>query len=85
MAKGVRLWARTTSDYTNTFTRIRDAVAALPVDSAVLDGEAIVLRPDSTSDFEALKSRHGQAALTAARARGVRLRGDRGKGTAFTA
>jgi len=40
---------------------IRDAVAALPVDSAVLDGEAIVLRSDSTSDFEALKSRHGQA------------------------
>jgi bifunctional non-homologous end joining protein LigD len=27
----VRLWARTTSDYSNTFTRIRDAVAALPV------------------------------------------------------
>jgi hypothetical protein len=33
----VRLWARTTSDYSNAFTRIRDAVAALPVDSAVLD------------------------------------------------
>ena len=57
----MRLWARTTSDYSNTFTRIRDAVAALPVDSAVLDGEAIVLRSDSSSDFEALKSRHGQA------------------------
>ena len=45
----------------NTFTRIRDAVAALPVDSAVLDGEAIVLRPDNSSDFEALRSRQGQA------------------------
>ena len=44
----VRLWARTTSDYSNNFTRIRDAVAALPVDSAVLDGEAIVLRPGAT-------------------------------------
>ena len=43
----VRLWARTTSDYSKAFTRIRDAVAALPVDSAVLDGEAIVLRPDN--------------------------------------
>src|SRR6478609_3815992 len=42
----VRLWARTTSDYSNIFTRIRDAVAALPVDSAVLDGEAMVARPD---------------------------------------
>ena len=37
-------------------------VAALPVDSAVLDGEAIVLRPDNTSDFVALRSRQGQAA-----------------------
>jgi ATP-dependent DNA ligase len=27
----------------------------------VLDGEAIVLRPDATSDFEALRSRQGQA------------------------
>jgi bifunctional non-homologous end joining protein LigD len=59
----VRLWARTTSDYSNTFTRIRDAVAALPVDSAVLDGEAIVLRPDNTSDFEALRSRRGGSGL----------------------
>ena len=43
----VRLWARTTSDYSKAFTRIRDAVAALPVESAVLDGEVIILRPDS--------------------------------------
>ena len=57
----VRLWARTRSDYSKAFTRIRDAVAALPVESAVLDGEAIVLRPDNTSDFEALRSRQGQA------------------------
>ena len=57
----VRLWARTTSRLFKAFTRIRDAVAALPVDSAVLDGEAVVLRPDNTSDFEALRSRHGQA------------------------
>jgi ATP-dependent DNA ligase len=38
------LWARTTSDYSKAFTRVRDAVAALPVESAVLDGEAIVMR-----------------------------------------
>jgi bifunctional non-homologous end joining protein LigD len=55
----VRLWARTRSDYSKAFTRIRDAVAALPVDSAVLDGEAVVMRPDNTSDFEALRSRQG--------------------------
>ena len=33
----------------------------LRVESAVLDGEAIVLRPDNPSDFEALRSRQGQA------------------------
>jgi bifunctional non-homologous end joining protein LigD len=57
----VRIWARTTSDYSKAFTRIRDAVAPLPVDSAVLDGEAILLRPDNTSDFDGLRSRQGQA------------------------
>src|SRR3954468_19033359 len=36
----VRLWARTTSDYSTAFSRFRDAVAALPVECAVLDGEA---------------------------------------------
>ena len=57
----VRLWARTTSDYSKAFTRIREAVAALPVESAVLDGEAIVMRSADRSDFEALRSRQGQA------------------------
>src|SRR3954449_10127731 len=58
----VRLWGpRTTSDYSKAFTRIRDAVAALPVDSAVLDGEAVLMRPDHSFDFEGLRSRHGQA------------------------
>jgi bifunctional non-homologous end joining protein LigD len=57
----VRLWSRTTSDYSKAVTRIRDALAALPVDSAVIDGEAVVLRPDNSCDFEALRSRQGQA------------------------
>jgi len=48
-------------DYSKAFTRIRDAVAALPVESAVLDGEAIVMRSADRSDFEALRSRQGQA------------------------
>jgi ATP-dependent DNA ligase len=46
----IRLWARTTSDYSKAFTRIRDAVAALPVDSSVLDGEAVLMRSDNTSE-----------------------------------
>jgi bifunctional non-homologous end joining protein LigD len=53
--------ARTTSDYSEAFTRIRDAVAALPVNSAVLDGEAILLRADNTCGFEGLRSGQGQA------------------------
>src|SRR3954454_5467196 len=57
----VRVWARTTSDYSKSFTRIRDAVAELPVESAVLDGEAVLIRPDNTFDFEGLRSRQGQA------------------------
>jgi hypothetical protein len=31
----VRIWARTTSDYSKAFTRMRDALAALPVKNAV--------------------------------------------------
>jgi ATP-dependent DNA ligase len=42
------------------FTRIRDAVAALPVASAVLDGEAVILRPDNSLDLGA-RSRQRQA------------------------
>jgi bifunctional non-homologous end joining protein LigD len=57
----VRLWARTRSDYSKAFTRIRDAVAALPVESAVLDGEAVLMRPDNTFHFDGLRSRQGQA------------------------
>jgi ATP-dependent DNA ligase len=48
----VCLWARTTSDYSSAFTRIREAVVALPVDNAVLDGEAVLMRSDDTFDFE---------------------------------
>ena len=36
-------------------------VAALPVESAVLDDEAIVMRSADRCDFEALRSREGQA------------------------
>jgi bifunctional non-homologous end joining protein LigD len=54
--KDGELWARTTSDYSSAFTRIRDAVAALPVDGAVIDGAAVVLRVYNTSNFETLRS-----------------------------
>jgi bifunctional non-homologous end joining protein LigD len=57
----VRLWARTTSDYSKAFTRMRDAIAALPVKNAVIDGEAVLIRTDNSFDFEGLRSRRGQA------------------------
>jgi bifunctional non-homologous end joining protein LigD len=57
----VRLWARTTTDYTSTLSRFRAAVAAHSVESAVIDGEAVVLTPDARSDFHALRSAEGQA------------------------
>jgi ATP-dependent DNA ligase len=56
----VRLWARTTSD-TATSSPAFGIVAGLPVDIAVLDGEPIVMRSADRCDFEALRSRQGQA------------------------
>jgi bifunctional non-homologous end joining protein LigD len=57
----VRLWTRTTSDYTATFTRIRHAVAALPAENAGSAGEAVLLRADGSFHFDGLRSREGQA------------------------
>jgi ATP-dependent DNA ligase len=39
----------------------RPQILSRLVDSAVLDGEAILLRPDNTSTFDALRSRQRQA------------------------
>jgi ATP-dependent DNA ligase len=36
--------------------RIAEAVRGLTADEALIDGEAVVLRPDGRSDFEALTS-----------------------------
>src|SRR3954451_15488479 len=57
----VRLWARTTSDYSGAFTRIREAVAALPVDSAVLDGEAVCCGAPNLHATEECLGRCGSA------------------------
>jgi bifunctional non-homologous end joining protein LigD len=57
----VRLWARTTSELFKRLHTPSEAVAALPVNSAVLDGEVILLRPDKSSNFDGLRSRQGQA------------------------
>jgi bifunctional non-homologous end joining protein LigD len=58
---GCKLWSRNASDFTDQFTSIAAAAAGLPVRSATLDGEAVVLRQDGPSDFGALRSREGGA------------------------
>jgi bifunctional non-homologous end joining protein LigD len=55
----VLLWTRHGTDYAHKFPRIMAAVRSLPADEALIDGEAVVLRFDGRSDFEALLTRDG--------------------------
>jgi bifunctional non-homologous end joining protein LigD len=55
----VTIWTRRGTDYTNKFPRIAEAMRSLRADEALIDGEAVVLRSDGHSDFEALLSRQG--------------------------
>lgn len=59
-ADRARLWARTGTDYTTCFTQIRDAMAALPAESAVIDGEAVVIGADGHAEFTALRGKDGE-------------------------
>jgi bifunctional non-homologous end joining protein LigD len=56
----VRLWARTGTDYTTVLDRIRAALAALPIGSALIDGEAIAFDAEGRPSFTALRSREGE-------------------------
>ena len=51
----VSLITRKGLDWTDQFRTIAEAAVALPVDSAILDGEAVVLLPDGRSSFQALQ------------------------------
>jgi bifunctional non-homologous end joining protein LigD len=57
----VVLWSRYATDYSDTFVRIAEAIRALPVDHVMIDGEAVVFRPDGHSDFAALRTNRGAA------------------------
>ena len=57
----VVLWSRYATDYSTTFLRIAEAVRALPFDHVMIDGEAVVFRPDGHSDFTALRTNRGAA------------------------
>jgi bifunctional non-homologous end joining protein LigD len=52
----VRLMTRRGQDWSHRFPTVAEAVRALPVEQAVLDGEVVVLRPDGVSDFQALQN-----------------------------
>jgi bifunctional non-homologous end joining protein LigD len=54
--KHTRLYSRRFKDWTAEFPSIAAAVAALPVKSAVLDGEVAVVLPDGRTSFQALQN-----------------------------
>ena len=55
----VEVWGRRGALFNYRFPRIAKAVGALPVDNAMIDGEAVVFRSDGHSDFAALRTRAG--------------------------
>jgi bifunctional non-homologous end joining protein LigD len=59
----VTLLSRNGKDWTRKFSAIAEALQAFPVRQAILDGEIVVLRPDGTSDFQALQD-HPQGGKT---------------------
>jgi bifunctional non-homologous end joining protein LigD len=58
-AGAVTLWTRHGTDFTHRLPRIAEAVRSLPVQSALIDGEAVVFRDDGHSDFAALRTKNG--------------------------
>ncbi len=58
----VRLSSRYGTDFTDSMKSIAASVASLPAESAVVDGEAVVLRGDGHSNFGALRTRAGARA-----------------------
>jgi bifunctional non-homologous end joining protein LigD len=54
--EGVELVSRNDIDWTKRFAWLVDAVRALPIDQAILDGEVCALKPDGRSDFQELQN-----------------------------
>jgi hypothetical protein len=55
----VVLWSRYGTDFTDKLPRIVEAVRNLPVNNALIDGEAMVFRLDGHSNFVALRTKAG--------------------------
>jgi bifunctional non-homologous end joining protein LigD len=53
--RGVELITRTGKDWTDRFRPIADAVARLPVETAIIDGEATILNPAGRTSFQELQ------------------------------
>jgi len=56
----VRVFSRRGTDYTERVPAIAEAVRALPVSSATLDGEGVVCDPDGVTDFDLLRAALGR-------------------------
>jgi bifunctional non-homologous end joining protein LigD len=54
-AGGVRCFTRSGQDWTRQFASVATALAELPVQSAWVDGEVVVLAPDGRTSFEGLQ------------------------------
>ena len=52
----IRLMTRRGNDWTERFPRIVEALRSLPLKTAVLDGEAVIIARDGTTDFQALQN-----------------------------
>lgn len=61
----VRIWSRNARDWSRTFTGIADAMGRLAVAGAMLDGEAVMMRPDGRTAFHGLRTRPADAVLIA--------------------
>ena len=62
----VRLVSRNGKEWTERFALVAEEIAGLPAQSALLDGEVVVVDSDGTSDFQALQNyvkRHQEGAL----------------------
>ena len=57
----VTLWSRYGTNFTDRLPKIAEAVCSLAAESALIDGEAVVFRPDGHSDFAALRTKAGSA------------------------
>lgn len=62
----LKLFTRNRNDWTERFPSIRDSVARLKAQSAVLDLEAVILQPSGVTSFQALQQALGDGGKSAA-------------------